>query len=438
MIVSTYCAFPFRFELKECHKGEKSVFSVMFLHFKGLSKGDDNRGSVISEVQNRAFEEDTIHSEKTSMEKAEQLEESIYRINNEKLRNLEERESIKLSKAKAMTLLALSKEHQATEPGIKIDKIDFSFLDDQVTDLDELSNPRSPGLMLNCGSPRQNCGSPRQNCDSPRHDFANSETELDFQSAGDQMLRSDSHPNLNTNTKQTCKSRSTQSLTELTSTSAGNRHDYINMSYSNSDETGNRSSALKEVKDDLKKAFISRYTLEFQKKEEKGLLKTQNSPSSTTSNISEIGPYGGAPRRQSYTLAISSDEEGNTMVRDVLSASTNTSSPIYDVPRNSGGFEMDVDSVTANLEDCKSLNSYSNPDKDIIKILSPEDTSSEKRNHNLEFKDSSLLNSEGGQVTANMRTVDGDENLEETSENFAMKSSSETNLKDAKSFGAYF
>jgi hypothetical protein len=348
-------------------------------------------------------------------------------MNNEKLRNLEGKESINLSRSKAMTLLALSKEHQAAESAIKVDKIDFGFLDDQVTDLDELSNPRSPGLMLNS--------------DSLRHDFPYMESDLDFQSACNKLQRSDSHPHLNTNT--ISKSRSTQSLTELASVSVGNKHDYINMSYP--DETGKRTSAIEEVKDDLKKTFISRYTLEFQRKEENDQSKTQNSPSSSTSNISGIDTYaGGAPRRQSYTLAISSDEDGNTMARAVLSASANTMSPIYDIPRNSGGFEMSIDADTTNTKDleCKSLNSDSNPDKEIITILSPEDNSSEKRNHTSEIQDSNLLISEGGQVTANRATVNGDEKFglltQETSKNFDMESSSESSVRDAMASGAYF
>lgn len=91
----------------------------------------------------------------------------------------------------------------------------------------------------------------------------------------------------------------------------------------------------------IKKTFVSRYSLQFLTKNDDSPSLIQNSPASSTSSVSGAGSLRGAPRRQSYTLAISSDEEGTTLAREVLSASSICESSIYDVPRNSGGFEVD-------------------------------------------------------------------------------------------------
>ncbi|XP_062622196.1 nephrin-like [Saccostrea cucullata] len=379
-------------------------------------------------IQNSAFVEDTVHLEKNSNEKEHRIqEESIYRLDNAKLRNLEEKDSIKLSKANATTLLALSREYNANESGDKVDKIDFGFLGDQVTDLDELSNPRSPGLMLTSGSPHR--------------DFSYSKTDLDLKSPQSKPQCPETlDNNFDTETKQ--KSLCTHSLNDLRSGSVAHKQDYIKLSYTEPDsgDPQNQVSASEGEIDDLKRTFISRYTLEFLRKDDNGPSKTQNSPASSTSNISGVDSYGGAPRRQSYTLAISSDEEGNTMVRDVLSASVNISSSIYDIPRNSGGFEVEVESAVAvpaekDLVEEESPNSDSRPDREVIAMLSP--------NEGLEGEKSDILKHK----TSPTPTSDIPEDNEfgkrkiinlELSENLVEKKSHQTNPDNSSSCGAYF
>ncbi|XP_061175636.1 uncharacterized protein LOC133184563 [Saccostrea echinata] len=390
-------------------------------------EGSSTSVSVKPGVQNAAFVEDTVHPEKSSNEKEHRTQESIYRIDNVKLRNLEEKDSIKLLKANATTLLALSRKYNVNESEDKVNKIEFGFLGDQITDLDELSNPRSPGLMLTSTSPHR--------------DFSYSETDLDLQSPQSKTPCPDFLDiNFGTETKQ--KSLSTHSLNDLRSSSVENKHDYINLSYTDPDSSKpeNQTPALEGEMDDLKKTFISKYTLEFQRKDDNGPSKTQNSPASSTSTLSGVGSYGGAPRRQSYTLAISSDEEGNTMVRDVLSASVNVSFPIYDIPRNSGGFEVEVESTVKvptekDLGEEESSNSDSKPDKEIIAILSPKDSLAEETSYTFKHKKSPLPAPDAPE----------DNELEkgriitlELCENLAEKESQQIDPDSASSCGAYF
>lgn len=298
--------------------------------------------SVTPEAHNEAFEEDIVHAESNKPENAENQQKSIHNHGNEKLRKLEEGDSIRISKLTALTLLALSKEHSSHESE---KKVDLDFLDEQVTDLDELSNPRSPGLVLTTGSPRR--------------DFSYSETRLDTINSGNKALETELNTQLSVETKQL--SRSTHLLSEVTPSSKKSVNDYINLSYpdQNVKNTLNDNESTKEDMEAIKKTFVSRYSLHFQMKNDDSPSLIQNSPASSTGNISGAGNFCGAPRRQSYTLAISSDEEGTTLAREVLSASSICASSIYDIPRNSGGLEVDelkTESKETDSEDRASVN----------------------------------------------------------------------------------
>lgn len=298
--------------------------------------------SVTPGAHNEAFEEDTVHAESNKPENAENQQKSIHNHGNEKLRKLEEGDSIRISKLTALTLLALSKEHSSHESE---KKVDLDFLDEQVTDLDELSNPRSPGLVLTTGSPRR--------------DFSYSETRLDTINSGNKALETELNTQLSVETKQL--SRSTHLLSEVTPSSKKSVNDYINLSYpdQNVKNTLNDNESTKEDMEAIKKTFVSRYSLHFQMKNDDSPSLIQNSPASSTGNISGAGSFCGAPRRQSYTLAISSDEEGTTLAREVLSASSICASSIYDIPRNSGGLEVDelkTESKETDSEDRASVN----------------------------------------------------------------------------------
>lgn len=289
-------------------------------HRNGTSTGI----SVIPGAHNEAFEEDIVSAESNKPENAENQQKSIHNHGNEKLRKLEEGDSIRISKLTALTLLALSKEHSSHESE---KMVDLDFLDEQVTDLDELSNPRSPGLVLTSGSPRR--------------DFSYSETRLDTIHPGNKALETELNTQLSEETRQ--MSRSSHVLNEVTPSSVKSINDYINLSYPdrNLKNTVNENESTKEDMEAIKKTFVSRYSLQFLTKNDDSPSLIQNSPASSTSSVSSAGSLRGAPRRQSYTLAISSDEEGTTLAREVLSASSIWESSIYDVPRNSDGFEVD-------------------------------------------------------------------------------------------------
>lgn len=289
-------------------------------HRNGTSTGI----SVIPGAHNEAFEEDIVNAEINKPENAENQQKSIHNHGNEKLRKLEEGDSIRISKLTALTLLALSKEHSSHESE---KMVDLDFLDEQVTDLDELSNPRSPGLVLTSGSPRR--------------DFSYSETRLDTIHPGNKALETELNTQLSEETRQ--MSRSSHVLNEVTPSSVNSINDYINLSYPdrNLKNTVNENESTKEDMEAIKKTFVSRYSLQFLTKNDDSPSLIQNSPASSTSSVSGAGSLRGAPRRQSYTLAISSDEEGTTLAREVLSASSICESSFYDVPRNSGGFEVD-------------------------------------------------------------------------------------------------
>lgn len=286
-------------------------------HRNGTSTGI----SVIPGAHNEAFEEDIVNAESNKPENAENQQKSIHNHGNEKLRKLEEGDSIRISKLTALTLLALSKEHSSHESE---KMVDLDFLDEQVTDLDELSNPRSPGLVLT-------------SC----RDFSYSETRLDTIHPGNKALETELNTQLSEETRQ--MSRSSHVLNEVTPSSVKSINDYINLSYPdrNLKNTVNENESTKEDMEAIKKTFVSRYSLQFLTKNDDSPSLIQNSPASSTSSVSGAGSLRGAPRRQSYTLAISSDEEGTTLAREVLSASSICESSIYDVPRNSGGFEVD-------------------------------------------------------------------------------------------------
>ena len=284
-------------------------------------------------------------------------------------------------------------------------RVGLHFLDEQVTDLDELSNPRSPGLVLFNNIPRR--------------DFSFSETELDLISTEDKAQRSDSqfHPTLSAETK--LVSRSTHTLPNFKRNSVKRGHEHIE-----DDDPGIRS------KEALKETFISRYTLEFQGKDDNvsGQI-PQNSPASSTSNLSGIGSHCGAPRRQSYTLAVSSDEEGSTLVRDVLSSTAIHPSSIYDVPMNSGGFRVDdFEAQEKNKEDL-------NTDVEIANIFSPEEILFDQEGYLMEKEKS--LNPSCQEIKEKVETRENmTENYDSASQN--CKSTMETNKEQDSSFGAYF
>lgn len=316
--------------------------------------------SVIPGAHNEAFEEDIVKAESNKLENAENQQKSIHNHGNEKLRKLEEGDSIRISKLTALTLLALSKEHSSHESE---KKVDLDFLDEQVTDLDELSNPRSPGLVLTSGSPRL--------------DFSYSETRLDKINPGNTALETELNKQLSAETKQL--SRSTHVLSEFTPSSEKSVNDYINLSYpdQNLKNTLNDNESTKEDMEAIKKTFVSRYSLQFQMKSDDSPSLIQNSPASSTSSISPAGSFCGAPRRQSYTLAISSDEEGTTLAREVLSASSICASSIYDVPRNNG-FEVGefkTESDETDSEDRASVNA----DFEITDIFTSEESGQQRQ-----------------------------------------------------------
>ena len=237
---------------------------------------------------------------------------------------------------------------ESAEAGTNHMHINLAFVNEEVTDLDEFSNPRSPNQDRLAGS--------------PRHGFFYSETDIPVV-VGKQEV---DIPGIDLTLR---RSRSQESLNEPRQdalTPLDKKHDYINLAYdgsrhelSSTEDSRQRDFLnLAYDKDEpyvidpnsfyadnsLKRSFVSQYSIQL-----RGSPSTEAmAPESDESEDSVKLPDGWnkIPRRRSYNMAMDIKEPEVSMVASVVSVLDHPKKEkIYDTPRISIAVNENVSSV---------------------------------------------------------------------------------------------